>query len=467
MNRSAAPRDDGERFVRDYFDDDASSSAPRSPRSDAFDSRFEERRRWARTALASFGSAAVAGVLFAVAGASWATWSSFVQTAFLVAAVLVAHGAGAFVERRGERLWAHFLYCLGAATFLGGVWALFVGADAPRRLALWASALPTSTLLVFATAQTSRSRSLHFIAALSFVVAFALDDGSRLVFAFRFADWAVVCCALGEYWAWRRSSLSVATVYFGVCVWTLVALLFATPFSFDARSLILIGAFGLFLRWFGAAYRSAFGATLGVFVALFALGLAAFPYFWLAFFTSNGAAPFGFDAESSATVEAVFASALFVVFSIRLIFDGARRNIVQFALAVAAFAFWLLAQCGAAALGFEASRWSAAPPTVAALVFAALLFKILTERSDAPRSPSPSSSNAVVLSDALSDDRDLDDLFDAEARAGTQTPRLSPSVESFDAFFEHVVRRRFLAYVASVLAQAVALVVFARLASRF
>jgi hypothetical protein len=218
------------------------------------------------------------------------------------------------------------------------------------------------------------------------------------------------------------------------------------------------------LRWFGATFRSAFGTTVGVFVALSSLGLAAFPYFWDAFFTTFGASPFGLDATSAATLEAVFASALFVVFSTRLIFDGARQNVVQFTLAIAVFACWLVAQCVVAALGFASTPASAAPPTVAALVFASLLVKIQAERDDATF-PSPTASTEPsddVVLDALSDDREFDDLFDVEARAGRETPKLSPIFESLDALFENAERRRFPVYVLSVLAQAVALAEVAR-----
>ena len=449
MNRLPSP-DDGDRFVRDCFGVSAPSPS-RAPRPAAVDSRFEERRRWATTALAVFGVAAIAGALFAVAGAYWATWPSSVRAAFLVVVIAVAHCGGTFADRRGEPILAYFLYCLGAATFLGGVLALFADVDAPRRRELWANAFPPAALLVFATAQTSRSRSLHFFASAAFVAALALDDGSRRIFAFRFADWALVCCALGEYWARRRQSLSVATVYFGVCVWTFAAICSA-PLAFDVRALTLIGVFGLFLRWFSATFRSAFGATLGVFIALCSLGLAAFPYFWGA--SSDG-------SPSAATFEAVVAAAFFGFFSTRLIFDGARQNVVQFTLAIAVFACWLVAQSVVAALVFAENRWSLAPPTTAALAFAALLFKIRTERPDAaPRSPLP---RPAVPLDALDDDRDFDDLFDAEARAGTRTPRLAPVFESLDAFGERVARNcRFPAYVSSVLAQALALVDFAR-----
>ena len=449
MKRSTPP-DDGDRFIRDYFGGDASSS-PRPERAAPPVSRFEERRRWATTALAILGTAAIVGATFAVVGAYWATWPSFARTAFLVVAVASAHCGGTFAERRDEPLWAHFLYCLGAATFIGGVCALFVDVDAARRRELWANAFPPAALLVFATAQTSRSRSLHFFATGALVAALALDDGSRRVFAVRFADWALVCCALGEYWAWRRSSLSVATVYSGVCAWTLVALCSAS-LAFDVRALLLLGVFGLFLRWFGATFRSAFAATLGVFIALAALGLAAFPYFWSA---TNGVSPF------EVTCEASVAAALFGFFSTRLIFDGARQNVVQFALAIAVFAGWLVVQCAVAAFDFAENPRTLAPPTVAALAFAALLVKIRTARPNA--SLSAPSTSAAVAPDALQDDREFDDLFDAEARAGTETPRLSPVFESLDAFWERAERRcRFPAYVASVLAQAVALVDFAR-----
>lgn len=455
MNRSTSS-DDGERFVRDYFGGDVRSASRRENNEtpDAtLDARFEERRRWATTALVAFGIAAVAGTLFAIVGARWGVLSSNVQAAFLVGALAAAHCGGTFAERRDETLLAHFLYCLGAAIFLGGVGALFVDVDLPRQHELWANALPSAALCVFATAQASRSRSLHFFAVATFVSALALDDGLRSFFAFRFADWALVCCAFGEYWAWRRSSLSVATVYFGVCVWALVALCSA-PWAFDVRALLWLCVFGLFLRWFGATFRSAFGATLGVFVALSSLGLAAFPYFWSATL-----------APTAATLEATFAAALFVVFSTRLIFDGARQNVVQFAIALVVFALWLVAQCAVATSGFAENRWTLAPPTAAALAFVALLFQSRTERSDAATLPPPT---AAVLSDALKDDREFDDLFDAEARAGTQTPRFSSTFESLDAFGARVARRcRFPVYVASVFAQAVALVAFARCARTF
>lgn len=473
MNRSTP--DDGEVFIQNYLGDDGrDASRPQrddlsrpqaeTPRSATSRSRFEERRRWATSTLAAFGIAAGAGTLFAVAAARWTAWPLFAQTAFLIGAIAAAYSGGAAFDRRDEPLLAHFLYCLGAATFVGGVLALCVGVAPPRRSELWANALPPAALLVFATAQTSRSRSLHFLSTAAFVAALvALDGGERRVCVFRFEGWALCCCALGEYWAWRRSSLSVATVYCGVCVWTLVALL-SSFLTFDVRVWISLCVFGLFLRWFGATFRSAFGTTVGVFVALSSLGLAAFPYFWDAFFTTFGASPFGLDATSAATLEAVFASALFVVFSTRLIFDGARQNVVQFALAIAVFACWLVAQCVVAALGFAASPASAAPPTVAALVFASLLVKIQAERDDSTF-PSPTAStepSADVVLDALSDDREFDDLFDVEARAGRETPKLSPIFESLDALFENAERRRFPVYVLSVLAQAVALAEVAR-----
>jgi hypothetical protein len=216
--------------------------------------------------------------------------------------------------------------------------------------------------------------------------------------------------------------------------------------------LLLLGFFGLFLRWFGATFRSAFGSTFGAFIALVALGLTAFPYFWSA---SNGVSPF------VSTLVGAFAAALFGFFSTRLIFDGARLNVVQFGLAIAVFACWLVAQCVVAALDFAENRWSIVPASTAALTFAALFAQIRTERSDvAPRTPR---SSADVALDALDDDQELDDLFDAEARAGVETPRLSPVFETFDSVWARVERDgRFPAYVVSVLAQAVALVDFAR-----
>ena len=348
---------------------------------------------------------------------------------------------------------AHFLYSLGAATFVGGVFCLYLGADGARLDALWANALPPTALLVFATAQTSRSRMLHFIAIATIVSAFALGAASRYFLAFRFVDWAFFFCALGACWAWRRESQSVATIYLGVFSWTCVE--FAVePLPIGAHALILICAVGLFLRWFCASYRSAFGATFGTFVAFCALGAAAFPYFWRLTFSSTISPPAWFDVATASTVESVFAAALFVLFAVRLILDGARQNVVQFALATAFFAIWLVALCVVAAVQFKTSPSLLATPTTAAIVFAILLFKSRKECfAPAPRPVAP---------DALDDDQELDDLFDSEARAGSTTPRLSPISTSLDHFWETLVQRfRFPAYVASVIAQAIALVNFA------
>ena len=157
-----------------------------------------------------------------------------------------------------------------------------------------------------------------------------------------------------------------------------------------------------------------------------------------------------------------------------MIFDGARQNVVQFAVAIAFFAVWLTAQCVVAALNFATSPSAIAPPTAAALVFSVLLLK---GRFASP-APEPTRSNdaedpeslepTAVASDALDDDQDFDDLFDAEARAGSETPRLSSISDSLDEFWATVAQKlRFPLYVLSVVAQAVALVDFSRSDLRF
>lgn len=481
MTRSTSDNaQEGENFVRDYLGADAPDAPDvpkRAPSLAPPDARFEDRRRWATTTLTAFGIAAIVGALYAIAGAYWSGWTSDARAAFLVGAVAVAHVAGVVADRRDERLLAHFLYWLGASTFLVGVLVVLANADADaaRTTAYFADALPPTALLVFATAQTSRSRVLHLLAAAAFVAAFAFDDGSRRVFSFRFADWALVCAALGEYWAWRRESRGVATLYFGVCLWALGEIL-VDVLPRGAEALLLLCAFGFFLRWFGASFRSAIGATLGTAVAFAALGLTAFPYFWRLTFETTARAQFGLDAATAATLEAILASVLFVFFSLRLIFDGARQNVVQFAVAIALFGVWLIAQCVVSALNFATSPSSIAPPTAAALVFAVLLLKtrfasVSSSPASAPTrsrvdnvdAKTPTREPSAVASDALDDDQDFDDLFDAEARAGSETPRLSPISDSFDEFWASVAQKlRFPAYVLSVVAQAVALVDFSR-----
>lgn len=473
----------GDDVVRDLFgvadDGPAPAQTTQTTRLKSSASRFEDRRRWATTTLAAFGIAAVVGALYAVVGAYWNAWGADVRAAFLVGGIAAAHVAGVVAERRDERLLAHFLYWLGASTFIVGVFVVFSDADATRRAASWADSLPAAALLVFATAQTSRSRVLHLLATAAFVAAFALDDGSRLIFSFRFSDWALVCGALGEYWAWRRESRCVATVYFGVSLWACGELLVA-PLPRGAHALFLVCALGFFLRWFGASFRSAIGATFGTAVAFAALGLSAFPYFWRLTFE-----------PTAATFGAILGAVLFVFFSALLIFDGARQNVVQFAVAIAFFGVWLIAQCVVAALNFATTPTSIAPPSAAAVVFVALLLQsraarpsFESERSTAEarerkepeenqddvdeEAEAAARQSGAIASDALDDDQDFDDLFDAEARAGSETPRFSPLSDSLDRFWEAVAQKlRFPAYVLSIVAQGVAIVDFSQPGWRF
>ena len=306
MHRSTQNKaKEGENFIRDYLGV-VLGDVSNAPNVESPDARFEDRRRWATTTLAAFGIAAIAGALFSIAGAYWNAWTSDARAAFLIGALAVAHVAGVGVDRRGERLLAHFLYWLGASTFIVGVFVAFVSsdADAAQTTAYWADALPPAALLVFATAQTSRSRVLHLLATAAIVAAFAFDDGSRYIFAFRFADWAFVCCALGEYWAWRRESRCVATVYFGVWLWSLGEILGAS-LPRGAHALLLVCALGFFLRWFGASFRSAVGATFGTAVAFAALGLTAFPSFWRLTFETTTRPPVWLDVPTAATFEAI------------------------------------------------------------------------------------------------------------------------------------------------------------------
>lgn len=454
-----APSND-DAFFRDCLGIADDDTTRQTPPPETRDPRFEERRRWATTTLSAFGIAASAGALFAIAGSCWAVWLPVVKAAFLIVVVAAAHVGGTIVERRGETLLAHFLYCLGAATFIGGTFAIFAGCAPAQRRALFGGALPPAALLIFATALTARSRSLHFLTTATMVAAFALYDPARLIFAFRFADWALVCCVFGAYWAWRRDSLSVATIYFAVFLWTLFQIFFNGPLPTGAHALVLICGAGLFLRWFGASYRSVIGSTIGVFVALVALGLTAFPYFWKITFTTNVAPPFAADVALTATLQAALCAALFIIFSTRLIFDGARQNVVQFAIAIAVLTLWLLAQCVVAGVRLSTDRLALVPPTIAAFVFVLALVKSRLARDATPTTDA--ATRPAVVSDALDDDQDLDDLFDAEARAGSQTPRLSPINETLDAFMEDVERRgRLPLYVVSILAQALALVDFA------
>ncbi|MBR4833104.1 MAG: hypothetical protein IKU86_02070 [Thermoguttaceae bacterium] len=405
---------------------------------DSASERFEERRRWTATTLPALGVSTFACVLFAVGASRWSVWSDGVRTAFLLAATLSAHFGGLFVERRGgEPALARFLHFIGTTTFVvgGAVLGLGLGSDAAPTFERCAATFPFVAAIAFATAQTSVSRSLHFLAALAFLGALALDGESPNV-----ARWTLVCCALGEYWARRFRSRRVATVYCGVCAWALVEATFS-PLPSSAATAAIVGVLGLFGRWFSATFRSVLGAAVGTFVALGALGSASFLGVWRSTFPSEG----------GAAVAAAICAAAFVFFSVRQLLDGARRDAVRFATALVFAACWTLAQGAVVATTFAENRWTLVPVSVAALVFASLAVESRARFSVVRRS-------RETEIDVPSDDPEFDDAFDAEARAGAKTPPLSPLSETLDEFCAaFAIRSRFPAFVASLAAQLAAL----------
>lgn len=397
--------------------------AERPARAD--DSRGFLNAEWARTrgdwsfaALAALGYVAIVAAVFLALAGSWGAFPGIVRG--LVGATILAGAYWAALWPRFARnkAIARLFFTIGAAMFL--VVLALVSPDMPTSWGtetFWADladAVVDATgpwaFGVFLLATFLTSRSLQVVAALATLVWISASDSAYDPHA------AIAVCVVGEYWAWRRSSRVVATIYAALCCWTLVSepSLWRNPASLAP----LTAGLAFLAFWYGANYKSAWLRGAALVVGGLALGAAAFPLYWEWALGSDVIAKHG--AGGAYVVSALPAFA-FVVFCSHMIFSGTNRSTPRFVLGVSLAASWTIALVVVASTRFGMTS-AAAVLFGAALCFFALIVaeKKLVANPAVQKTAHDRSRRPTT--DAAEDDPELNDLVDAETRATRNRP---------------------------------------------
>lgn len=388
-------------------------------------SDFARRRRLATTAIAGLGVLAAACAVFAFARERWAEFNASERATIVFGSLAALYACAGIARRFGE-------ISLSDVVFLGG--AIFFGAgivllreksgDAEARLfEFWA-------LGVFALAATLPTRLLHYLAAFALSFWFFGTDSTRLPAAF-------ALCAIGEYWAWRRKSSSVAAIYF---LLALVAAATRADRGAWEYAPVVAAASGLFCSWFGATFRSAVARGVGLVVGTAGLAVGSFSEYWTAFRVDAQ------DAAVSPRLMAAVCAVVFVAVACRQLVEGARRSAARFFFAVSAFLIWLVWQAASASRSFGATGTAVALAFVAFGIFGGLFLERrcrLRREAHAGENGEKATENVgkrveTPTTDAIAADAEFDDFFDAEARAAANAPRLLAISAAFDESIERL-----------------------------
>ncbi len=426
---------EAERDVVDEFLSDAENidGARRSENARLKNVEFARRRRLATTAIAALGVFAAACAVFAFARDRWAAWDASGRGAVVFGSLAALYAVAGTARRLGEAVLSNLAFLGGSALFGAGVVLLgevdgFADGVEARSFGFWA-------LGVFALATSLSAKTLHYLAATALTIWIFRANSASLSAALAF-------CAIGEYWAWRHKSSSVAAIYFGIGV-VAVAARPGAWLSWE-RAIPAGAAFGLFLYWFGATFRSAIVRGIGLVVGTAALAVGSFPEFW----TTVGG-----DAEASgaelasilgtARWEATICAILFVAVACGALIEGARRSALQFVFAVSAFLIWLVWQAFSASQTFGATGTAAALAGLALGIFALLFLegRLRLRRDRSRKSGANGRVVAAPTTDAATDDEEFDDFFDAEARAAADAPRLLAISAAFAEWLEALENR--------------------------
>ena len=405
--------------------------------SDANHAAYESARRglWATAALGALGYLAIMAGVFALTRNRWDEFLPSIRCIVLVFALACTYAVSYLASRAGNPPLSK-LFCI-FGTLLFGVSLALLSQNAPTDLGasdwlatLIADAFPSIagfwTVGAFILAATQRSRALHYCASL-IMLYWIVTDLSGVD-----AQITIVFCALGEYWAWRRKSASVAAVYFTLSVWVL-----CTELSLwtQRESWVLVAvALSVVFYWFGANFNIAPVRGAALFIAACALGCASFPQYWSAMLSEGALERFGHIAAPRAL--AALCSAMFLAYCVNVTLGGVQHCMTRFVFGVFAIFVWTVGQSVSASHAFGSLG------AFCVLIFVAACFfgLVALERSLRAKNDKSQTSRRVHSSTVLVDDPEFDDPIEAEARVRQNAEPVLALALTYDAFWAYVAR---------------------------
>ena len=297
------------------------------------------RRDWSVAAIAALGYLTIFAAILLGLNGVWPTLPRVVHGVVLAILLAAAYAVAAYPKFQSNTELSRLFYAIGAVVLLFAL--ALCSPDAPKSLAgdgFWedfadsiASVSGRWALGAFLLATLLPSRTLQFIAALATIVWMGASNS-----AFD-PQGALVVCVVGEYWAWRRSSRVVATLYAALCVWTLVS----EPSLWRQPSTIapLVVALSMLAFWYGASYKSAMCRGCALVVGGLGLCACATTVYWERMLGAESVA-----ANGSLVLYVITAvgALLFVLFCSHMIFSGANRSAPRFVLGVSLASVWTI-----------------------------------------------------------------------------------------------------------------------------
>ncbi|MBQ9874751.1 MAG: hypothetical protein IJM30_09825 [Thermoguttaceae bacterium] len=309
---------------------------------DARIARYNSVRRglWATAAIGGVAYIAVLAAVFAGLREPWAQFQPALRLVVLGMVLALTYTASLIAARLGNPPLSKLLSVFGVAFF--GVALALSSKGAPNALNVdcfgklansFASIAPLWAIGAFALAATFRVRTLHYCAAAVVFLWLLVDSTGRDAIV------AIVFCAIGEYWAWKRKSASIAAIYFLLCVWIL-----CTDYSIwrvkEAAALVAV-ALSVLTYWFGATFKSSIVRGFALLVAACALGVASFPFYWKGAFSDDFVQRHMIGAVYIPTFACVV---MFVLYCANLTLRGAQASLARFTFGIVALVVWIVAR---------------------------------------------------------------------------------------------------------------------------
>ncbi|MBR4750664.1 MAG: hypothetical protein IK077_02780 [Thermoguttaceae bacterium] len=334
---------------KDWLDEDFDSAPETLDRTiqrvdaDSTLAHYETVRRdlWATAAFAALAYLAIVAMGFVGLRGHWSVFPLFFKAGVLILGLAATYVVAYLGSRFGNPPLSK-LFSIFGTLFFGTSLAL-LSREAPNTIDVeglerlgdaFAAIAPFWAVGAFALAAAFQARTLHYCAAVLILFWLAVDHtGLDAVFA-------LIFCAIGEYWAWKHRRASVASVYFILTLWLAITETFVWTRS--ETWVLVAAAFSALFYWFGANFNNAPVRGFAMFIAACSLGAASFPTYWAYAIPEELQAQFG--SFASTRLPAILASALFIAFCVNVTLGGVQRSTARFIFGVAITAIWTACQ---------------------------------------------------------------------------------------------------------------------------
>ena len=381
---------------------------------------IETRRRWAIASIVALGFYAGLGALLVFLRSCWGELTCFARTICVFGVLGANHAVALLGTIRKNKPVGELFFFVGTFLYAWALAILFYDSSAYFQDRETLNFVDASTSIVgywalgtFVLAFAYESRALHVVAMLAALLWLVVEP--RQIGA----PVALVYCALGEHWAWRRNSSGVSYAYLATSLCVLALALVAPGLRVGAALIAPLAVLGfVVLYWFGVNFRSAPLRGLGILGVACALGVGSCNEYWTSTLNLVDDASECFGILTSRLLSSTF-GLIFVFYCASVMLTGARFSVARFIFGAVALVVWIVvlsSRAGVVSLGLTFVA-------IGVLIFLAVEFSLRASYKARNKKPKPRRARTTGT-DALNDDSEFDDVFDAEARSLQDAPHV-------------------------------------------